>query len=56
VIDPLALAVPTPALRKVREGRGTRFVGDANEIKSLGHPSRRQWMVEAWDQENADEQ
>ena len=39
VIDPVAQAVPTPALRKVREGRGTRFVGDANEIKRLGHPA-----------------
>ena len=38
MIDPVAQAFPTPALRKVREGRGTRRVGDANEIKSLGHP------------------
>ena len=29
---------PTPALRKVREGRGTRCVGDGRWIKSLGHP------------------
>jgi hypothetical protein len=27
-----------PALRKVREERGTRSVGDTSEIKSLGHP------------------
>ena len=26
------------ALRKVREGRGTHCIGDAREIKSLGHP------------------
>jgi hypothetical protein len=38
-IDPLAQAFPTPALRKVREGRGTRCMIDASEIKSLGHPS-----------------
>jgi len=30
--------MPTPALRKVREGRGTHCVSDASEIKSLGHP------------------
>ncbi|MGA8341366.1 MAG: hypothetical protein WB781_05455 [Candidatus Sulfotelmatobacter sp.] len=29
---------PTPALCKVREGRGTNRVGIASEIKSLGHP------------------
>jgi hypothetical protein len=27
-----------PALRKEREGRGTHIAGDANEIRSLGHP------------------
>jgi hypothetical protein len=26
----------TPALRKLREGRGTLCIGDASEIKSLG--------------------
>ena len=31
-------ALVVPALRKEREGRGTRCVGDANEIKRLGHP------------------
>ena len=31
---------PTPALRKVREGRGTHGVGDVGEIKSLGHPPK----------------
>ncbi len=45
VIDPVAQAVPTPALRKVREGRGTRFVGDANEIKRLGHPAAASVVV-----------
>jgi hypothetical protein len=25
-----------PALHKLREERGTRFLGDANEIKGLG--------------------
>jgi hypothetical protein len=34
----LAPAFPTPALRNKREGRGTHCVGDASEIKSLGHP------------------
>jgi hypothetical protein len=29
-----------PALRKVREGRGTHFCGCAGEVKSLGHPRR----------------
>jgi hypothetical protein len=29
-----------PVLRKGREGRGTHLVGDASEIKSLGHPPR----------------
>ena len=33
--DPLVQAFPTPALRKVREGRGTHFVGDTGEIRSL---------------------
>jgi hypothetical protein len=39
--QPLAPAFPTPALRKEREGRGTHFVADASEIKSLGHPPRK---------------
>jgi hypothetical protein len=39
VISPVVQAFPTPALRKEREGRGTHFAGDANEIKSLGHPA-----------------
>jgi len=34
----LTPAFPIPALRKVREGRGTRRVGDASEIKNLGYP------------------
>ena len=34
----VAYAFVVPALRKVREGRGTRCVGDAKQIKSLGHP------------------
>jgi hypothetical protein len=37
-INPHAQAFPCPALRKKREGRGTHSVGDASEIKSLGHP------------------
>ena len=36
---PIAPASPTPALRKVREGRGTHPIGDGGEIKSLGHPA-----------------
>jgi hypothetical protein len=35
---PAALCVAVPALRKVREGRGTHCIGEASEIKSLGHP------------------
>jgi hypothetical protein len=38
---PVVCAVVVPALRKVREGRGTHSVGDISaisEIKSLGHP------------------
>ena len=31
--------VPSPALRKEREGRGTHSVGDISEIKGLGHPA-----------------
>ena len=27
-------AASVPALRKVREGRGTHFIGDSSEIKS----------------------
>jgi len=27
-----------PALRKMREGRGTLFIANAREFKSLGHP------------------
>ncbi|MGA8344630.1 MAG: hypothetical protein ABR881_24970 [Candidatus Sulfotelmatobacter sp.] len=34
-------AVPTLALRKLREGRGTHCVGDASETNSLGHPPWR---------------
>jgi hypothetical protein len=34
-INKLASAFPTPALRKKCEGRGTRCVVDASEIKSL---------------------
>ena len=33
VIEPLVQRFALPALRKPREGRGTRFVGDANAIK-----------------------
>ena len=32
-------AFVVPALRNVREERGTRFVGTVKEIKGLGHPS-----------------
>ena len=35
-VEPPAQAFPTPALRKEREGRGTHYVADAGEIKSLG--------------------
>jgi hypothetical protein len=38
---PPAQTFPTPALRTEREGRGTRRVGDALEIKNLGHPPLR---------------
>jgi hypothetical protein len=38
VTNPIAQALPTPALRKVREGRGTHFVGEGRKIKSLCHP------------------
>ena len=38
VLKRSAQAFSTPALRKVREGRGTRCLGDASEVKSLGHP------------------
>ena len=31
-------AFVVPALRKVREGRGTPLVGDASEVKSMGRP------------------
>jgi hypothetical protein len=35
------------ALRKKREGRGTHCVGDASEIKSLGHsPKRRRFRLD----------
>jgi hypothetical protein len=34
----LAPALPIPALRKKREGRGIPCAGDARKIKSLGHP------------------
>jgi hypothetical protein len=34
MIDPLAPAFPTPALRKEREGPGTHCVPDASEFKS----------------------
>jgi hypothetical protein len=34
---PIAHTFVTPALCKEREGRGTHSIGDANEIRSLGH-------------------
>jgi hypothetical protein len=37
--NPLVHALPTPALRKEREGRGTLCVADACKIKSLGQPA-----------------
>ncbi len=43
MIDSLAQALRIPALRKVREERGTHCVGDASEIKSLGHPPCERW-------------
>jgi hypothetical protein len=36
--QPHVQSFPSPALRKEREGQGTRSVADAGEIKSLGHP------------------
>ena len=36
-----------PALRKLREGRGTRGVGNTSEIKSLGHPPERRESLRA---------
>jgi len=39
MIDPLAQAFPTPALRKVREERGTRRVAAASKVKSLSQPA-----------------
>jgi hypothetical protein len=36
--QPHVQSFPSPALRKEHEGLGTRFVADAGEIKSLGHP------------------
>ena len=42
--SPQASPTPVPstssgqALRQEREGQGTHYVGDASEIKSLGHP------------------
>ncbi len=44
----LALAFPTPALRKRREGQGTHCVGDASEIKSLGHPPSYLRFLQGW--------
>src|ERR1700691_5903417 len=41
MIDPLAQAFPTPALRKVREERGTRRVAAASKVKSLSQPADR---------------
>jgi hypothetical protein len=38
VIKPLAQAFPNPALRKVREGRGTHFVDDRRRDQRPGHP------------------
>src|SRR5260370_8136469 len=37
-INPHAQAFPCPALRKEREGRGTHYVADGGEVKSLGPP------------------
>lgn len=37
-VNSVVLAFVVPALRKVREGRGTHFIADAGDIKSLGHP------------------
>ena len=36
--QPTCRGTSDPALRKEREGRGTHFLNDASEIKSLGHP------------------
>jgi hypothetical protein len=37
----LVRAFVVPALRKEREERGTQFIGDVGEVKSLGHPPFR---------------
>jgi hypothetical protein len=37
-IKPLAQAFPNPALRKVREGRGTHFVDDRRRDQRPGYP------------------
>ncbi|MGA9546024.1 MAG: hypothetical protein WBQ85_20785 [Candidatus Sulfotelmatobacter sp.] len=36
VINPVVEAFQVPALRKVREGRGTHFIADASKTKELG--------------------
>jgi hypothetical protein len=36
---PFPYAFVVPALRKVREGRGSHFVGDAGGIRRRGRPS-----------------
>jgi hypothetical protein len=48
MIKPLAQALSTPALRKVREGQGTHCVADVSEIKSLGHPPSAAFQNVRW--------
>jgi hypothetical protein len=38
------------ALRTVREGRGTLFVANASDLKSLGHPPMVPCRTEIWGQ------
>jgi hypothetical protein len=56
VVNPLAQAFRTPApstgsgqaLRKLREERGTLCVGEASEIRGLGHPPNRCSKFRYW--------
>jgi hypothetical protein len=45
--EALAHAFVVPALRKVREERGTHLVAGASKIKSLGHPPQVCWSPSA---------
>jgi hypothetical protein len=45
---PQVEALVVPALRKVREGRGTLAVGDVSEIKGVGRPSASRPGAAGW--------